>query len=226
MLNRLSGLATSSSSTELTSATSASRPSEAAGPRHRELVVDGELGNPRIGVGRNVGELQRRLAVELDRPHPALQVLRRLHLEIAERIGHLRQRRRQDGELGAGRQPVQQAAADRGGVVLDDDRPLHDRVGLLGAEHARVELALEQRRRARAAVGRILLQHGLAELAVGDVRVLGELGEDGEGEQAEALGVRIALGQRHFRRRLDGLRGVEGDQLALGDRLGAGRPSA
>ena len=54
------------------------------GPRHGELVVDGELGNPGIGVGRNVGDLQRRLAVELDRLHPALQILRRLHLEIAE----------------------------------------------------------------------------------------------------------------------------------------------
>ena len=54
-------------------------------------------------------------------------------------------------------------------------------------------------------------------------RVFGELRKDGEGEQPEALGIRIALGQRHFRRRLDGLRRIEGDQLALGDRLGAGR---
>ena len=193
------------------------------GPRHGEPVVDGELGDAGVGVGRNVGELQRRLAVELDRLHPALQVLGRLHLEIADRVGYLRQRRRQDGELGARRQAMQQAAADRGGVVLDDDRPLHDGVGLFGAEHARVELALEQRRRTRAAVGRILLQHRLAELAVGDIRVFGELGKDGEGEQPEALGIRIALRQRHLRRRLDGLRRIEGDQLALGDRLGAGR---
>src|SRR3954447_13965966 len=72
--------------------------------------------------------------VELDRLDAALQVLRRFHFEIADRVGQRRQRRRQDGKLAAWGKTMQQAGADRRLAVPDDNGPLHHRVRLVGAE--------------------------------------------------------------------------------------------
>ena len=162
----------------MTSATSSSSPARWRRTGDLQLEVDRDLGQPRIGVRRQVGELERRLVVPGDGRDAAGQVLGRLDLDIADRVREIDAVGRHDGELGAAASRCSLPAGSVASPSLIVIGHCQCRIAALGAEDGRVEFALEQRRRPLARVGRILLQHGAAELAIGHVRVLGQLRED------------------------------------------------
>ena len=111
---------------------------------------------------------------------------------------------------------MQRTGLDFGSGRVLADFPLLDEVATRRAEDRSVEPAFEQRRRPRSVLRRIGLDDALAELTVGDVRVLCYLREQRVGEQAKLLCVVGAARQKHLGRRLDGLGREEGYQSAFG----------